>query len=223
MILIVIAFIIASQLSNLDYLIYRKMKRIKILLKDGTEEKLTRRTEKESVIGIMLRSGKVVSLNISPTHRFSECPLPEEYPGYLELLQNKKYFDTFGFLSDRSKLLEDVRRLAANSGIENTKSILRYNITSLNVLNKIEYLPSLLELEEAMNELVKINSIRKWLGLGIIPSSYVLGGYWWFWSSTFEDRYTIYTMSSYGNCINWHNYHIFNGGFILPFINKDLL
>ena len=168
-----------------------------IFLKDGRCIKIGETFKKSDIAGIVLKSGKIVSLELHQS-RFSEFQLTD-YP-----------FSRF--IKDTDKAKQDME------GFENTNilalSCYESGLSILERLGENEYIPSAGELLEAFSEFDRINQIRKALGLEPLSTGY-------YWSSTIRNEETMWIVSSIGytNWTNWH-YYFRHSHYVLAFLRK---
>ena len=145
-----------------------------IFLKDGRCIKIGETFKKSDIEGIVLKSGKIISLNLNQSP-FSESQL-SDYP-------------SSRFIVDADKAKQDVE------GFKNTNilalSCYESGLSVLERLGENEYIPSVGELLEAFSEFDRINQIRKVLGLESLPIGY-------YWSSTIRNKESMWIVDSDG-------------------------
>ena len=156
-----------------------------VLLKNGERVALNETIKKENVRGIVLGSGKVISLKVRQTP-FSENKLID-YP-------------SSRFLADIERAKKDMR------GSENTDLLTlcccESGLTIMEGLGEDEYIPSVGELLEIFpSEFDKINRIRKALGLDPLPTGY-------YWTSSIRNEETMWVVCSdgYTHWSYWYYY-----------------
>ena len=146
-----------------------------IFLKDGRRIKIGETFKKSDIAGIVLKSGKIISLELHQS-QFSESQLTD-YP-------------SSRFIEDIDKAKQDME------GFENTNilalSCYESGLSILDRLGENEYIPSVGELLEAFSEFNRINQIRKALGLEPLPLNY------YYWSSTIRNEESMWFVGSDG-------------------------
>lgn len=169
-----------------------------VLLKNGERVALNETIKKENVRGIVLGSGKVISLKVRQTP-FSENKLID-YP-------------SSRFLADIERAKKDMR------GSENTDLLTLCccdsGLTIIEGLGEDEYIPSVGELLEIFPlEFDKINRIRKALGLDPLPTGY-------YWTSSIRTKETMWIVCSNGDA-DWSRWHDFyrNNFYVLAFVRE---
>ena len=173
------------------------IKQSNIILKGGRCIKIGETFKKSDIAGIVLKSGKIISLKFHQSP-FSESQL-SDYP-------------SSRFIEDIDKAKQDME------GFENTNilalSCYESGLSILDRLGENEYIPSVGELSEAFSEFNRINQIRKALGLEPLPVGY-------YWSSTIRNRESIWFVYSNGLTIwgYWCDYYR-NFNYVLAFLRK---
>lgn len=166
-----------------------------IFLKDGRRIKIGETFKKSDIAGIVLKSGKIISLELHRS-QFSEFQLTD-YP-------------SSRFIEDVDKAKQDME------GFENTNilalSCYESGLSILERLGENEYIPSVGELLEAFSEFDRINQIRKALGLEPLPINY-------YWSSTIRNEESMWFVCSdgYTNWRYWDSYYRC-GYYVLAFL-----
>ena len=173
------------------------IKQSDIILKGGRCIKIEETFKKSDIAGIVLKSGKIISLKFHQSP-FSESQL-SDYP-------------SSRFIEDIDKAKQDME------GFENTNilalSCYESGLSILDRLGENEYIPSVGELSEAFSEFNRINQIRKALGLEPLPVGY-------YWSSTIRNRESMWIVGS-GGGVGWGywDYYCRDGSYVLAFLRK---
>ena len=173
------------------------IKQSDIILKGGRCIKIGETFKKSDIAGIVLKSGKIISLKFHQSS-FSESQL-SDYP-------------SSRFIEDIDKAKQDME------GFENTNilalSCYESGLSILDRLGENEYIPSMGELLEAFSEFDRINQIRKALGLEPLPVGY-------YWSSTIRNRESMWVVLSSGDASwdYWFDYYR-HGNYVLAFLKK---
>ena len=173
------------------------IKQSDIILKGGRCIKIGETFKKSDIAGIVLKSGKIISLGLHQSP-FSESQL-SDYP-------------SSRFIEDIDKAKQDME------GFENTNilalSCYESGLSILDRLGENEYIPSVGELSEAFSEFNRINQIRKALGLEPLPVGY-------YWSSTIRNRESMWIVGSNG-LTGWGYWDDCYGGslYVLAFLRK---
>lgn len=151
----------------------------------------------DNILGIILESGKIVSLNGPIYTKFSSKSL-YNYPESFRVI-------------DRTHAIID------KSGLDNTDYLSLYcydsDLEILSELKENEYIPSAGELLDAFIELDRINDIREELGLKKIYRNQSR-----FWSSTIFHSCGICVVNPFTE-IRWA--FEYQENFVLPFIRRD--
>jgi hypothetical protein len=173
------------------------IKQSDIILKGGRCIKIGETFKKSDIAGIVLKSGKIISLKFHQSP-FSESQLTD-YPS--------------------SRFIEDINKAKQEmEGFENTNilalSCYESGLSILDRLGENEYIPSVGELSEAFSEFNRINQIRKALGLEPLPVGY-------YWSSTIRNRESMWVVFSDGDTLwrYWYDYYG-NYDYVLAFLRK---
>jgi hypothetical protein len=166
-------------------------------LKGGRCIKIGETFKKSDIAGIVLKSGKIISLKFHQSP-FSESQL-SDYPS--------------------SRFIEDIDRAKQDmEGFENTNilalSCYESGLSILDRLGENEYIPSVGELSEAFSEFNRINQIRKALGLEPLPVGY-------YWSSTIRNRESMWVVDSDGDALwgTWYDFYR-RDHYVLAFLKK---
>ena len=173
------------------------IKQSDIILKGGRCIKIGETFKKSDIAGIVLKSGKIISLKFHQSP-FSESQLTD-YPS--------------------SRFIEDINKAKQEmEGFENTNilalSCYESGLSILDRLGENEYIPSVGELSEAFSEFNRINQIRKALGLEPLPVGY-------YWSSTIRNRESMWIVDGDG-CMDWLHWYDFyrDYRYVLAFLKK---
>jgi len=173
------------------------IKQFDIFLKDGRYIKIGETFKKSDIVGIVLKSGKIISLELHQS-QFSESQLTD-YPS--------------------SRIIEDIDKAKQDmEGFENTNilalSCYESGLSILERLGENEYIPSMGELLEAFSEFDRINQIRKALGLEPLPTGY-------YWSSTIRNEKSIWFVDSDGDTYwDYWDFYYRDTDYVLAFLRK---